>query len=45
MLTEQVSKLWKMKTTSSSGILKTMYHNGSYLLLFGKRKLQSFEIS
>ena len=42
---EQVSKLWKMKTTSSSGILKTMYHNGSYLLLSGKRKLQSFEIS
>ena len=28
-----------------SGILKTIYYNGSYLLLFGKRKLQSFEIS
>ena len=34
-----------MKTTSSSGILKTVYHNGRYLLLFGKKKLQSFEIS
>ena len=36
----------KMKVTSSFGILKTKYHNGSYLLLFGKGKfLQSFEIS
>ena len=26
-----------MKTTSSSGILKTVYHNGRYLLLFGKK--------
>ena len=26
-------------------IYKTRYHNGSYLLLLGKRKLQSFEIS
>ena len=34
----------KIKTTSSSRILKTIYHNGSYLLLFGKRKVQSFEI-
>ena len=34
-----------MKRTSSSGILKTIYHKGSYLLVFGKRKLQSFEIS
>ena len=42
---EQVYKLWKMKTASSSGILKTIYHNGSYLLLFRKRKLQIFEIS
>ena len=33
-----------METTTSSGILKTIYHNSSYLLLFGKRKLQSFEI-
>ena len=41
----QVYKLWKMKTTSSSGILKTLYHNGNYLLLFGKRELQSFEVS
>ena len=42
---EQVCKLWKIKTTSSSGVLKTMHHNGSYLLLFGKRNLQSFEMS
>ena len=34
-----------MKTTSSSGIIKTIYHNGGYLLLFGKRKSQSFEVS
>ena len=34
-----------MKTTNSSGIVETIYHNGSYLLLLGKRKLQSFEIS
>ena len=25
-------------------ILKTTYHNGGYLLLFGKKKPQSFEI-
>ena len=34
-----------MKTTDGSRTLKTIYHNGSYLLLFKKRKLQSFEIS
>ena len=34
----------KMKVTSSSRIFKTIYHNGSYFLLFGKRKLQSSEI-
>ena len=45
MLMAKVYKLWKVKTTSSSGILKTIYHNWSYLLLFGKRKLISFEIS
>ena len=39
---EQVYKLGKMKTTSSSGILKNIYHNGSYLL-FGKRKLESLK--
>ena len=27
------------KTNSSSGIHKTTYHNGSYVSLFGKRKL------
>ena len=34
-----------MKAASSSGILNAMYHNGSCLLLFGKRKLQSFDTS
>ena len=34
-----------MKTASSSGILKTIYHIGSHELLFGKRILQRFEIS
>ena len=33
-----------LEVTSSSGICKTIYHNGSCLMLFGKRKLQSFEI-
>ena len=40
---EQVYKLWKMKITSSSGIFTTIYHNDSYLLLFGKRKLHSLK--
>ena len=34
----KVSKLRKMNTTSSSGMLKTIYNIGSYLLLFGKKK-------
>ena len=34
-----------MKITGSSGIYKTINHNDSYLLLLGKRILQSFEIS
>ena len=34
-----------MKIPSSSVIYKAIYHNGSYLLLFGKRKWQTFEIS
>ena len=45
MYMEHVYKLWKLKTGSSSEMLKTVYHNGSCLLLFGKRKLESFEIS
>ena len=32
----------KMKVTSSSGVFKTIYHIGSYLLLFEKRRLQKF---
>ena len=34
----------KMKVASISAIFKTVNHNGSYLLLFGKRKLEKFEI-
>ena len=34
-----------MKKTGSFEILKTIYGNGSYLLLFGKSKLQSLGIS
>ena len=34
----------KVKVTVISGIFKTIYQNGSYLLLLGQRKLQSFEI-
>ena len=44
MHTEDRKKIWKMKTSSSSGTLKTLYHNGSYLL-FGNRKLKSFQSS
>ena len=34
-----------MKITGSSKIYNTVYHNGSYLLLFGRRIRQSFKIS
>ena len=34
----------KLKITSSSEIYKTIYR-GSYSLLFGKKKLLSFEVS
>ena len=34
-----------MEKNGSSDILKIIYDNGSYLLLLGIRKLQSFEIS
>ena len=33
-----------MKPSSNFGILKTIYRNRSYLLLYGKRKLCSFRI-
>ena len=33
-----------MKAISTSKILKTIYENSNCLVLFGKRKLQSFEI-
>ena len=32
-----------MKMASSSGMSETAHHNGSHLLLLGKRKLQSFQ--
>ena len=38
----QVCKLWKNKMNSNSGIFKTIYHNGGYLLLFGKRENTKF---
>ena len=34
-----------MKVASSLRICKIMQNNGNYLLLFGKKKLKSFEIS
>ena len=34
----------KLKITSSSQTHKTIYHNSGYLLLFGRRKLLSFDI-
>ena len=33
---EQVQNYQKTKVASSSGIVKTIYHNSSYLLLFGE---------
>ena len=43
---EQVYKQWKNeKKRGSFEIYKAGYHDGSYLLLLGKRKLQSFQIS
>ena len=48
---EQVHKLWKIKTAFSLATLNIVfiieslwYHNDSYLLLFGKKKLQTFEM-
>ena len=42
-----VYKKWKKKNekASISGICKTRYHNGSYLLQFGRIKLEMFETS
>ena len=42
---ERVYKYDKIKVNSSSGRSKTIYYNGSYLFLFEKGILQSFEIS
>ena len=41
---EQVYKQFKNGTNSSSGIYMARFHDGSYLLLLGKRKLQNFKI-
>ena len=41
---KQVYKLLQMKVNSSSRLFKTVHRNGSYLLLSGKSKVQSFEI-
>ena len=38
------TKNQSMKMTSISGICKTIYCHGSYLLLFAKRQWQSFEV-
>ena len=35
----------KYKKSRSFEIYKAGYHDGSYLLLLGRRKLQSFQIS
>ena len=34
----------KLKINNSSRISKTIYHNGSYLMLFGKKILQSLSV-
>ena len=34
-----------MKVTSSCEVFKTVYHNRSYLLLFGKKRLQNFGVN
>ena len=46
MQIEQVYKLriYIKNLVSTSGIYRPIYHKGSYLLFFVKRKLQSFEI-
>ena len=35
---EQVKNIEAMQATSSSGIYKTIYHNGCFLRLYGKRQ-------
>ena len=42
---EQVCKYEEIKVNNSSGITKTLYKNGIYLLFLGKRILKKFEIS
>ena len=33
------------KVINSSGIFKTIHHDGSYILLFGEKKIQCFDVS
>lgn len=42
---EHVHKRWETEKASSYRLYKTRYHNCIYLLLLGKKKLQSYEIS
>ena len=42
---EQGCRLWKIEINSNSGISKTIFHNCSYLLLFGKTIFQSLKAS
>ena len=45
---KQVYKQWKNEKKKKKGsfeIYKAGYHDGSYLLLLGKRKLQRFQVS
>lgn len=44
MYLKQAHKLWKIKTSSSFGIHKTIHYNDSYLLLFGKKKWKNDEV-
>ena len=34
-----------MKVTGSFAVFKTVYHNRSYLLLFGKKKSQNVDVN
>ena len=45
MLSSKYMNNAAMKITNSSEMFGTIYNNGSYLVLFGKRQWQSFKIS
>ena len=42
---EQVCKLWKIKKTGCSGILKTICHNGSYLCYLERENYKVLKFS